>query len=126
MESQHRDGDQYEAGNDGTANCRPVSHSLRQNEIVADVETLTALGNETRYEALRLISRADDGVCVCHMEPTLGVSQSAISQAVSKLFDAGLVERRKEGRWRYYTTTDRAEKLVRILDETRKNGNDTA
>ena len=100
-------------------NCGSVSHSLSNREVAADVQTLATLGNDTRYEALRLIAEADDGVCVCELEPSLGVSQGAVSQALSRLFSAGLVERRKEGRWRYYSTTSRADQLLDVLDETR-------
>ena len=52
------------------------------------------------------------------------MSQGAVSQALSRLFGAGLVERRKEGRWRYYTATPRAERLLRVLDETREVDDD--
>jgi ArsR family transcriptional regulator len=85
------------------------------------VQVLTALGNDTRYEALRLIADADadGGVCVCELEPALGVSQSAVSQALSRLYAAGLVSRRKDGRWRYYAVTPRAMTLLNTLDETR-------
>lgn len=100
--------------------CCETGHSLPEQAMANDVQTLTALGNDTRYEALRHIAAAEEGVCVCELEPTLGVSQGAVSQALSKLFSAGLVERRKEGRWRYYTPTPRAERLLRVLDETRE------
>ncbi|WP_327050945.1 ArsR/SmtB family transcription factor [Halomicrococcus gelatinilyticus] len=99
------------------------SHSLSESEVAADVDILATLGNDTRYEALRLIAEADDDVCVCELEPALGVSQGAVSQALSRLFSAGLVERRKEGRWRYYTATPAAERLLRVLDDRRaENG----
>lgn len=96
-----------------------ADHGLADEEVAADVETLATLGNDTRYEALRLIAGTEDGVCVCELEPSLGVSQGAVSQALSRLFTAGLVDRRKEGRWRYYTATPRARRLLRVLDETR-------
>jgi ArsR family transcriptional regulator len=83
------------------------------------VEVLAALGNDTRYETLRLIADTDGEVCVCELEPALAVSQSAISQALSRLRSAGLVARRKNGRWRYYTATPRATALLRTLDGTR-------
>ena len=106
--------------------CCSVSHthSLTEAEVASDVDILATLGNDTRYEALRLIAGADDGICVCEVEPALGVSQGAVSQALSRLSSAGLVERRKEGRWRYYTATSRAERLLRVLDETRSHDND--
>ena len=99
--------------------CCSAGHSLTERAVAADVQTLATIGNDTRYEALRLIAEADDDVCVCELEPALGVSQGAVSQALSRLFSAGLVERRKEGRWRYYTATPRAERILRVLDETR-------
>lgn len=100
------------------------THSLTESAVAADVDILATLGNDTRYEALRIIAEADDDVCVCEIEPALGVSQSAVSQALSRLFSAGLVERRKEGRWRYYAATARAEQLLSVLDGTRSLDND--
>lgn len=99
--------------------CDPSAHDLTDRELAADLDVLTAVSNETRYEALRLIATADEGRCVCEIEPALGVSQGAVSQALSRLFAAGLVTRRKEGRWRYYETTPRARRLLTVLDETR-------
>lgn len=119
MSGQQTGGESSETGVRRSADCCTVEHSLSEDALAADVETLATLGNDTRYEALRLIAESEDAVCVCELEPVLGVSQGAVSQALSRLFSAGLVERRKEGRWRYYTATDRAERLVAVLDETR-------
>jgi len=99
--------------------CCSVGHGLTEPEVAADVELLSALGNDTRYETLRLVAAADGDICVCELEPALGVSQGAVSQALSRLFSAGLVDRRKEGRWRYYAATPHAERLLAVLDETR-------
>ena len=94
-------------------------HSLTDRAVDADVRTLSALGNRTRYEALRLVADADEEVCVCELEPALDVSQGAVSQALSRLYGAGLVDRRKDGRWRYYSAAPRAERLLGVLDDTR-------
>lgn len=99
--------------------CCTATHSLAERELAADVRTLEALGNATRYEALRLVAAAEDGICVCELEPALGVSQGAVSQALSRLYAAGLVSRRKEGRWRYYSATPAATRLLDVLDEIR-------
>ena len=104
--------------------CCSVGHGLTEAEVAADVELLSALGNDTRYETLRLVAAADGDICVCELEPALGVSQGAVSQALSRLFSAGLVDRRKEGRWRYYAATPRAERLLAVLDETRDSTDD--
>lgn len=100
-----------------TACCR--GPSLSERELANDIRILAAAGSETRYEALRMIARSEDGVCVCELQPGLGVSQGAVSQALSRLSTAGLVTRRKEGRWRYYSATPRAKRLLRVLDDTR-------
>jgi len=104
---------------DGEADCCSTDHGLTDEATAADVETLATLGNDTRYEALRHIA-GEGETCVCELEPALGVSQGAVSQALSRLFSAGLVDRRKDGRWRYYSATPRAERLLAVLDETRE------
>lgn len=86
-----------------------------------DLTALKTLGNDTRYSIVRLLKAADGELCVCEINPVVDVSDSAISHALSDLYDAGLVTRRKEGTWRYYETTDRAEALLSALDETRGN-----
>jgi ArsR family transcriptional regulator len=106
-------------GPDAGRCCAPGGHGLSEAAVADDVAALATLGNDTRYEALRHIAAADGDVCVCELEPALGVSQGAVSQALSRLFSAGLVERRKEGRWRYYGATERAERLLAVLDGTR-------
>ena len=117
-----RDGAPAAAG-PGETDCCSVSHSLTEREVADDVDVLAALGNDTRYEALRHVAR-EDAVCVCELEPALGVSQGAVSQALSRLLSAGLVERRKEGRWRYYSATPHADRLLQALDETRSIDDD--
>lgn len=88
----------------------------------ADVSAFKTLGNDTRYRLVRLLEAADGELCVCELTPLLDVSESAISHALSDLADAGLVTRRKEGTWRYYDSTDRAERLVSALDACRGDG----
>ena len=87
-----------------------------------DVDALKALGNDTRYTVARLLRTAGRELCVCEVTPVVDVSDSAVSHALSALYDAGLVRRRKDGTWRYYETTDRAEALLDALDETRGEG----
>ena len=90
------------------------------NDYPSDLDALKALGNDTRYTIIRLLVAADDELCVCEFAPLLDVSESAVSHALSELVDAGLVTRRKDGTWRYYQATDRAEQLVAALDATRE------
>ncbi|MFB6304502.1 MAG: ArsR/SmtB family transcription factor [Haloferacaceae archaeon] len=85
----------------------------------ADLAVLGALGGETRYRLVRLLAAAEGDLCVCELSPLVDVSDSAVSHALSDLADAGLVARRKEGAWRYYDATERAERLLDALDATR-------
>lgn len=107
-----------------TAGCHAASHSLSERELATDVQKLSAMNNDSRYEILRFIAESDTGHCICELEPELDVSQGAISQALSRLFSAGLVERRKVGRWRYYDTSPTADKLLTLLDELRSTTNE--
>jgi ArsR family transcriptional regulator len=101
--------------------CRPARRPAA-GEIDADVRLLSTRANETRYEALRVLDASAEELCACEIEGTLPVSQSAVSQALSALYAAGLVDRRKEGRWRYYRTTDRARAMMEVLDGVRGGG----
>lgn len=84
-----------------------------------DQAALKALSTDTRYTIVRLLAAAERELCVCEITPVLDVSDSAVSHALSDLYGAGLVTRRKDGNWRYYETTDRAIALLDALDRTR-------
>lgn len=94
--------------------------AVTPNGAARDRQALKTLGNETRHRLVRLLAAADGKLCVCEITPLFDVSESAVSHALSDLTDAGLVDRRKEGTWRYYGTTDRAEALLDALDATRE------
>lgn len=85
-------------------------------EVESDVRVFSALANETRYEILRLLDGADEELCVCEVNVIVDVSEATISQALSQLVEAGLVTRRKDGRWRKYRTTTRATALIAVFD----------
>jgi ArsR family transcriptional regulator len=99
--------------------CCEALPAVEEEELVADVQLLSALGNDTRYELVRRIGTAEGDACVCDLEAAVGISQSGVSQALSRLYSAGLVTRRKEGSWRYYGLTDEAEQLLDTLDTIR-------
>ena len=84
-----------------------------------DQRALGVLSDDTRYRLARYLSAAEGELCVCELSPLVSVSDSAVSHALSDLTEAGLATRRKEGQWRYYDTTDRADALLGSLDQTR-------
>jgi len=64
-----------------------------------------ALADETRLRVLMLLVPGE--LCLCQLIAVLELAPSTISKHVSILAAAGLVERRKEGRWHYYKLTGR-------------------
>lgn len=61
---------------------------------------LKALADEARLRAL--LSLEGGELCLCQIIELLGLSPSTVSKHMAVLHQAGLVERRKEGKWHYY------------------------
>jgi len=101
------------------AGLRALADRATVSEPDEDADALSALGSDTRYRLARLLAAADGELCVCEVERLVDVSESAVSHALSTLTDAGLATRRKDGKWRYYDATERAEALLAALDATR-------
>ena len=60
-----------------------------------------ALADENR---LRMLMALRDGeVCVCQIAEWTGLALSTVSKHLSVLYQAGLVNARKDGRWMYYS-----------------------
>lgn len=59
-----------------------------------------ALADETRLRALGLLKPGE--LCLCQLIEIIGLAPSTMSKHMQLLVDAGLVEQRKSGRWRYY------------------------
>lgn len=64
-----------------------------------------ALSDQSRVRAL--ISLADGELCVCQVIELLGLSPATVSKHMTILLQAGLIERRKDGRWHYYRLAGR-------------------
>lgn len=59
------------------------------------VEILKALGNETRYSMVQLL--LSDNCCVRALAKELDISESAVSQHLKVLREAGIVKVRRKG-----------------------------
>jgi len=60
-----------------------------------------ALGDETRVRALMSLSQGE--LCLCQIVELLSLAPSTVSKHMSTLYAAGLVNRRKQGRWHYFS-----------------------
>ncbi len=59
-----------------------------------------ALADENRVRALLALRKGE--LCVCQLTELFGLAASTVSKHLSILYQAGLVESRKDGRWMYY------------------------
>ncbi|WP_226482141.1 ArsR/SmtB family transcription factor [Natrinema amylolyticum] len=90
--------------------------ALGAERMSAELDVLSALGNETRYRLVRTLVAAREELCVCELHAVVDVTESGLSHALSRLVDAGLVDGRKDGRWKKYRATNRAVALVTVLE----------
>ena len=60
-----------------------------------------ALSDENRARALMML--IDQELCLCQLIEMLALAPSTVSKHMSILYQAGLVNTRKEGRWMYYS-----------------------
>lgn len=64
------------------------------------VNITKALADENRVRALGALQ--NQPLCVCQIIELLGLAPSTVSKHMSILFQAGLIQKRKDGRWHYY------------------------
>jgi ArsR family transcriptional regulator len=78
---------------------------------------LTSLGqaivDPTRVRVIAALRRGE--LCVCELVDALEISQSTLSTHLQVLRQTGLVTTRKEGRWVYYSLTDRKSVLIEAI-----------
>ena len=63
-----------------------------------------AVSDTSRVRALLALSSGE--LCVCQIIEVLSLAPSTVSKHMAVLYQAGLVETRKEGRWIYYRLAD--------------------
>jgi len=86
------------------------------DRLSAELDVLSALASQTRYTLVRALVAAREELCVCELQPLVEVSESGLSHALSELVEAGLLESRKDGRWKKYRATNRAIAIVTVLE----------
>lgn len=90
--------------------------ALGETRMTTELDVLSALANETRYTLVRVLVAAGEELCVCELNAVVDVTESGLSHALSKLVRAGLVDGRKDGRWKKYRATNRTVALVTVLE----------
>jgi ArsR family transcriptional regulator len=72
-----------------------------------------AIVDPTRVRIIAALRRGE--LCVCELVDALEISQSTLSTHLQVLRQTGMVTTRKEGRWIYYSLTDRKAELFDAL-----------
>jgi ArsR family transcriptional regulator len=80
------------------------------------VQIFKVLTHPARLAILEILR--DGEHCVCHMEAHLGLRQAYISQQLSVLREAGLVQDRRDGWNIFYRVTD--ERIYEVLNAVRR------
>ena len=100
--------------------CTPLAGSSLTDERAAELEAvLKALADRHRLRIVNLLLRADgEPVCVCEVQPLLGLSQGTVSHHLKQLVAAGLVQREAHGTYSYFSLLPGALDAVREVFST--------
>ena len=77
---------------------------IRRNGVYRTARIGKAICHPLRVRALAALR--DGELCVCELIELLGLAPSTISKHMSVIAEAGLVDRRRDGRWTYYALPD--------------------
>src|ERR1041384_6679591 len=85
--------------------CTPLAGSSLSEEGAGELEVvLKALADRHRRRIVTLLLRAaGEPVCVCEVQPLLGLSQGTVSHHLKQLVEAGIVERETRGTYSHFT-----------------------
>ena len=72
-----------------------------------------ALCDENRIRILKLLTGGEK--CACKLLDELSVTQPTLSHHMKILCDSGIVSRRKEGKWMYYSISEQGAENARNL-----------
>jgi ArsR family transcriptional regulator len=90
--------------------CTPVAGSSLDEEAAVELERLLrSLADRHRLRILNMLVRAgDEPICVCEFAAELELPQQNISYHLKQLIDAGVIARKRSGRYSYYTLVNGA------------------
>ena len=81
--------------------------------VAEPASLFSAFADETRLRILNLLAQGE--LCVCDLCEVLGEVQPKVSRHLATLRRAGLVEVRREGKWKYYSLAAAPSPLHRSL-----------
>jgi ArsR family transcriptional regulator len=82
--------------------CSPILESpVGQDDADRLAARFRALGDPARLRLLSLIACCGDA-CACDLVDDVGVSQPTVSHHLKVLYEAGLVDKERRGKWIHY------------------------
>lgn len=95
--------------------CTPLAGSSLGEARAAELErVLKALADRHRLRIVNLLLRAGgEAVCVCEIQPLLGLSQGTVSHHLRRLVEAGVISRETRGTYSYFSLVPGALESVR-------------
>jgi ArsR family transcriptional regulator, arsenate/arsenite/antimonite-responsive transcriptional repressor len=95
--------------------CTPLAgSSLSEERSVELEEVMKALADRHRLRIVNLLLRAGgEAVCVCEIQPLLGLSQGTVSYHLKQLLEAGVIARETRGTYSYFSLVPGALDAVR-------------
>ena len=95
--------------------CTPLAGSSLAEERATELETvIKALADRHRLRIVNLLLQAGGKpVCVCEVQPLLGLSQGTVSHHLKQLVEAGIVARETRGTYSYFSLISGALESVR-------------
>jgi ArsR family transcriptional regulator len=91
-------------------NIRGVSIKKYQKQS----ELLAALSNGTRLAILEIIMEYGE-VCTCELETALNIPQPTVTVHLQKLYEKGLLKKREEWKFTYYSVDRTHEGLIKTV-----------
>lgn len=95
--------------------CTPLAGSSLGEERAGELETvLKALADRHRLRIVNLLLRAGgEAVCLCEIQPLLGLSQGTVSHHLKLLLETGVISRETRGTYSYFSLVPGALEAVR-------------
>lgn len=97
--------------------CTPLAGSSLSDKRAIELEgVLKALADRHRLRIVNLLLQAGgEPVCVCEVQPLLGLSQGTVSYHLKQLVEAGVIEREGRGTYGYFSLVPGALDSVRAV-----------
>lgn len=100
-----------------------IDNLIDEDMLEKTVSILSAMSDTARLSILLILDEGKE-LCVSEIAETLGVKVTTVSMRLKKLYDAGLVVKRREAKHIYYRLKD--EHVVTIIHNAIEHAKHTA